>query len=337
MRFPSGQSGSVLILVVWMLALFSFWVLSAAAAGIFSLDVARRIEGDMKAYALARAAVPYVQKILEDDETPKHDGEGEAIFRSKELYAAQILGEGTFEISYEYPNPYTGYPEKTQGILDEERKLNLNTVDTDTLTSLFRALVHFKGFKEETLQSLIASIDDWRDADNDRRDGGAEKVEYLVLKKPYDCKNGPFESVEELLLVKGMTPQIYKKVEPYLTVYGSGKVNLNTASAVVLAALGLSEVGVSGIMAFRFGQDGELGTPDDGVIVNVKAIAAELGASLPAEDGNRIAQLLKTDQIAVDSQAFSFTSEGRLDTYAYSYKINLIMKRDGEILSWQEM
>ena len=81
LRFPSGQSGSILILVVWMIALFSFWVLTSATAGIFSLNVGRRFEGDMKTYALARSAIPYVQKILEDDETPKHDGEGESIFK----------------------------------------------------------------------------------------------------------------------------------------------------------------------------------------------------------------------------------------------------------------
>ncbi len=310
--------------------------MSSAAAGIFSLNVGRRFEGEIKSYALARSAIPYVQKLLEDDETPKHDGEGEAIFKSKEFYETQTLGEGVFEISCEYPNSVTGYPEKSQGIIDEERKLNLNTANTDTLTMLFQSRINFEDFEEKALPFLVASIEDWRDTDNDRREGGAEKFEYMVLKKPYECKNGPFESLEELLLVKGMTPQIYKRVAPYLTVYSSGKVNLNTAIAPVLLALGFSESGVSGMMAFRIGQDGQIGTEDDGVIVNIQAIAAELGAFLPAEDGNKVARLLKEGSISVDSSTFSFTAEGRSDSYAYPYKIDVVMNRDGEVLSWRE-
>ena len=56
----------------------------------------------------------------------------------------------------------------------------------------------------------------------------------------------------------------------------------------------------------------------------------------PAEDGNRVAQLMKADLVAVDSQTFSFTAEGRLDAYAYPCRLDVTMKRDGEILAWQE-
>ena len=336
-QFPLEQSGSVLILSVWMMTLFSFWVISSAAAGFFSLGVGRRFEGDMKAYALARSAIPYVQKILEDDETPKHDGENEAILTSKEFYVPQSLGEGTFEIGYEYPNPYTGYLENKSGLLDEERKLNLNTVNTDTLIRLFTAKLEMdEKVKEKEIQALVDSIEDWRDEDNDRRDLGAEKFEYLVLKKSYECKNGPFESVEELLLVKGMSPEIFKKVRPYLTVYGSGKVNLNTASAQVLSALGISDAGVSGMALFRVGLDGESSTEDDGVIVNMKAIGAELGAFIPAEDANQIAKLSKEDLVAIGSSAFSFTAKAKLDSYAYAAQIQVVMDREGQVLAWQE-
>lgn len=315
------------------MTLLSFWVLSSAAVGSLSLRVGRRFESDMKTYAIARSAIPYVQKILEDDETPGHDGFSENIFSSKDMEEPIAVGEGSFIISYEYPNPYTGYTEKIKGVLDEERKLNLNTIDTDILMNLFRNLTQIK---PEDLPPLIDAIADWRDEDNDKRLQGAEKFEYLYLKKPYDCKNGPFESLEELLLVKGMTPELLKNVKPYLTVYGSGKVNLNTAPAQVLSALGISDSGISGINSYRLGNDGEPKTEDDAVIVKESAIQAELSIYLVEEDRVKVEKYIKSGLIGVGSDTFSFTSEANLDGYAYPYKLDVIMKRSGQIVSWRE-
>jgi type II secretory pathway component PulK len=52
---------------------------------------------------------------------------------------------------------------------------------------------------------LAASIVDWRDADDEVTSGGAESEYYLLLADPYYCKNAPFETLDELLLVKGAT------------------------------------------------------------------------------------------------------------------------------------
>ena len=50
---------------------------------------------------------------------------------------------------------------------------------------------------------------DWRDKDNLHRLNGAEDDYYLSLPQPYKCKNGDFTSIEELLLVRGVTPEIF--------------------------------------------------------------------------------------------------------------------------------
>lgn len=331
--FPSDQSGSILILVVWMIALFTFWVLASASAGIFSLGVGRRFEGDLKTYAVARSAVPYVQKILEDDITPKYDGENEEALASPALYEPQTRNEGTLQIFSFSPDPFTGYLTKKKGIIDEERKLNLNTANTDILVLLFSNLA---GLKADLVKSLVESIEDWRDTDNDKREFGAERYEYTVLKKPYDCKNGPFESLEELLLVKGMNSQILNKVRPFLTVYGSGKVNLNTAPAQVLYALGIGESSVGGMMLYRAGLDTEPGTADDGVVQNIKLLTAALSTYISEQDAIQLTRLIKDDLMDVVSEAFSFSSEAKLDDFAYPVKIDVVMKKDGEILSWQE-
>jgi general secretion pathway protein K len=106
---------------------------------------------------------------------------------------------------------------------------------------------------------LIPAIIDWVDYDNEvtylpfikRDNSGAESNYYRDLVEPYRCKNAPFETLRELLLVKGMTETVFygqagdetQNIEPvegiqkYLTIYGDGKVNINEASPMVIQSL----------------------------------------------------------------------------------------------------
>ncbi len=91
---------------------------------------------------------------------------------------------------------------------------------------------------------LIDALSDWIDKDDTARDNGAESSHYRGGEKSYECRNGPFLYLEELLLVKGMTREIlYGNTEQpgiieYLTVYGrEGKININSAPPQILQAL----------------------------------------------------------------------------------------------------
>jgi len=102
----------------------------------------------------------------------------------------------------------------------------------------------------QTLQHLLTllelkpeqaqAIADWIDPDSDPLfSGGAEDSDYTVLNPPYLAANQPFSSVSELRLVKGMNQEVYEKLAPLVCALPSGTVlNVNTAPAVVLAALG---------------------------------------------------------------------------------------------------
>lgn len=94
------------------------------------------------------------------------------------------------------------------GITDESAKLNLNTATEAQLLILVRAAV--AGNEEIDPQAIVNAILDWRDPDPMPRGGEAdtEAAYYRTLPKPYFVKNGPFDTVEELLLVKGVTGQI---------------------------------------------------------------------------------------------------------------------------------
>jgi DNA uptake protein ComE-like DNA-binding protein len=94
------------------------------------------------------------------------------------------------------------------GITDEASKLNLNTATEEQLRIVVRAAV---GEDEEIIpQDILDAILDWRDKDSIPRgeDGDTEGDYYRRLPKPYRVKNGPFDTVEELLLVKGVTGRI---------------------------------------------------------------------------------------------------------------------------------
>lgn len=93
-------------------------------------------------------------------------------------------------------------------------------------------------------QEIIDALVDWLDPDERESDFGAESTYYRSLEIPYDCQNGPVAVIEDLLLVKGITPLLLfgddsqPGLADYLTVYGDdGKININTAPVELLEAM----------------------------------------------------------------------------------------------------
>ena len=94
------------------------------------------------------------------------------------------------------------------GVADESGKLNLNTfmqIDPSG-QKLHDALMNMNllGMTDDIAWSIV----DWIDADSNTSSGGAEDDYYMSISPPYHCKNAPLDSVEELLLVKGITPAL---------------------------------------------------------------------------------------------------------------------------------
>jgi len=95
---------------------------------------------------------------------------------------------------------------------------------------------------------LVPSIIDWIDSDNEvtclpfikHESLGAESDYYSNLTLPYRCRNNSLEVTEELLLVKGITPQVFGCLRDYVTVRGDEKININWASKRVIQSLSQS-------------------------------------------------------------------------------------------------
>lgn len=77
---------------------------------------------------------------------------------------------------------------------------------------------------DSDVDGIMCAILDWLDPDsieanNEGCQAGAEQDYYNRLDEPYPPRNGPMESPGELRLIKGITPEIYRAIEPYVTVY----------------------------------------------------------------------------------------------------------------------
>jgi general secretion pathway protein K len=96
---------------------------------------------------------------------------------------------------------------------------------------------------EKKAYEIVDSIKDWIDADNSATGYGAETSYYSSLEPPYEAKNAQLDCIEELLMVKGITSEIFNgtKEKPglarYVTADSDGAININTAPKMVLRAL----------------------------------------------------------------------------------------------------
>jgi general secretion pathway protein K len=99
------------------------------------------------------------------------------------------------------------------------------------------------GLEARKIDEIVDSIKDWIDTDDNTSSYGAESGYYTSLDSPYKVKNAPFDCIEELLMVKGITKEIFygTKSKPslakYVTANSEGLININTAPKMVLRSL----------------------------------------------------------------------------------------------------
>jgi general secretion pathway protein K len=115
------------------------------------------------------------------------------------------------------------------------------------------------GVQDEVTDTIVDSILDWKDADDLLRLHGAESDYYLSLPNPYKAKNANFDTLEELLLVKGMSYEIFlgkegeKGLVNFITINSNMSViNVNAAPREVLTAVpGITPEGAEAIISYR--------------------------------------------------------------------------------------
>ena len=134
-------------------------------------------------------------------------------------------------------------------VRDIQAALHLNGADTEMLTNFFAQGLGLDYAESDRLAQAIA---DWRDEDDIPRVGGAERAEYLRAGAAMLPADRPFAEIDELRHVLGVTPEIFEAARPYLTLRGSGRININAAPEPVLLALpGMTPAAVYELLQLR--------------------------------------------------------------------------------------
>ena len=228
--------GAALLMVMWLIALL------AALVGAFALTARmerlqeRVLSRGLVAEQAARAGLEYaLVRIALDDPRRQWRPDGR-------VYRWRYAG-ADIEV----------------WVIDELGKIDLNHADATLLAGLFRAA----GSQRAEAEQLAAVILDFRDDDPlTQPAGGAEDPDYAAAGRQYGAKDTQFETVAEVEQVLGMTPAIYAKVAPHLTVYtGLTEPDTAYASAMVLTAMGLDG---AAMVAAREAQDPSQGDTPSG-------------------------------------------------------------------------
>ncbi|MET0654701.1 MAG: type II secretion system minor pseudopilin GspK, partial [Pseudoxanthomonas sp.] len=208
------QRGAALLLVLWLIALLTALIGAFALTARVEALQGKVLSDGVRTQELARAGVEYSLARLADTEP-----------------TTRWLPDGR---SYRWN--FAG-SEIELHIVDESGKVDLNQAGQPLLTALMQAL----GTEREPAERVAAAIVDWRDPDPlTQVNGGAEDPDYAAAGRPYGAKDAPFETVAEVEQVLGMTPELYAKLEPFLTLYsGRGEPDPTYAQAQVLTAMGL--------------------------------------------------------------------------------------------------
>jgi general secretion pathway protein K len=245
-RLARDERGFALLAVLLVLAMVA--VLGTEFAYVTRLEASavRAYKDGIAAGHLAEAAIAQaIRELASEWSLVTAEDDGELTFYTRDR--VQIPKLPRREVTF-------GPGQFSYRLRDEEALLNLNTAQPARLETLLEAL----GVQRADRDTVVNSIQDWRDPNDEHRLSGAESDDYyLKLPVPYRARNANLESVTELLQIKGITPELYYGAErkgglaDAVTVRSTGQVNINTAGPLVLRALGLSEAEIVSVMQTR--------------------------------------------------------------------------------------
>ena len=181
------------------------------------------------------------------------------------------------------------------------------------------------GLDEKKAHEIVDSLKDWIDVDSSATGSGAETSYYSSLYPPYEAKNAHLDCIEELLMVKGITQEIFNgtKEKPglarFVTTDSDGLVNINTASKMVLRAL------AAGITAEAVDKIDDYRREDGNDLSNTQWFIDMAGVTV------------KTELITVKSNYFKIISTGKMKNMEQG--LSGVVKRSGktvQIIKWRQ-
>jgi general secretion pathway protein K len=268
------RRGSVLIIVLWAMIILSIL--------IGSMTFEARLEANLSVYYrkkfqcehLAKSGIEIALMLMNRSMTVKTENPDAVSPDDRWQTPARRLAEG---LNIEYLTEPLGNGSVSLSMLPEPARRNVNKLGEED----WERVLEVGKVPQELWPVLIESALDWIDADsNPRRDGAETEDYYSTLEEPYRAKNGPLDTVDELLRVRGFTRTILyggympvadgadpiqvRGISDLLTTYGDGKVNVNAASRDVLMTLpDVDEIVAGAILEEREGRNGDRGAAED--------------------------------------------------------------------------
>ena len=194
------EKGIALFMVLWVLILLSGIATEFCFAMRTEVNMVRNFKEQTEAYYIALAGLNRaIFELVRNESSPE----------KKKLLADE--NEASAETSPRWrmnthipPVPFTAGRFMVR-MGNEAGKININTADEPLLKMMLNGF----DLEEQEKSIIVDSIMDWRDKNDLHRMNGAENDYYQSLPEPYDCKNGDFDVIEELLMVQGITPEIF--------------------------------------------------------------------------------------------------------------------------------
>lgn len=304
--FPYSQShdkrGAVLVITIWIILILVLLAISIGRRTSIELKLLRYHLSRTRAFYLAKAGLERIfqEKIVDADkdyDTLNESWSNKLNDQGKEEFKDFALGNGKFTVKYDYYESGDKEPKTLYGMQDEQSKLNINKIldDVDKGANELKILLEniLKDEASADAEVLTDKFIDWIDEDVVPV---STKGKEDYSQKAIVPKSMPLDRLEELLMIDGFTPEIFSLLSNYITVYGDGHININTAPEAVLVALGFTTNEAEAIIESR----------KDGTII--KGIEAEVvSGSFGIDPQNGIIHLA-AGNISIDKERFVFNS-----------------------------
>ncbi|HPQ70009.1 MAG TPA: type II secretion system minor pseudopilin GspK [bacterium] len=228
-RALRDQQGIALLIVLMVTTVMTVLILDLHQSVRINFYIASNLSDGVKAAYLVRSGVQVAAGALLSD---RQDNSVDSLhedwydFLGKLGMPGMPVGDGTVIME----------------INDESGRFNLNAMvgkrgtARKQIVDIFRKLLE----GEELDPDLANAVVDWIDADEESfNEGGTEDAVYgyEAMEDSVTSKNAPFDSLQEVRLVAGITDEVWQKLEPLVTIYGDAQLNLNTAEKKVMKAV----------------------------------------------------------------------------------------------------
>src|SRR6185295_15734557 len=200
----TDQTGIALIIV--MISIFVLTILAAGFAYSMRVEtkLAQHANNETELQILGRSGVAYARWVLALQGTcpmEPYDALNQPWATGSPSGLCATNG-GLMDVRQEVQ---LGHGSFTWKMTDLERKWNINAANE----FLLQQALLLEGVDPSEMTPIINSILDWIDPDDNARIQGNETEYYQTQEPPYAAKNGPIDDLSELLLIRGITPELY--------------------------------------------------------------------------------------------------------------------------------